>query len=380
MAQVELETVCMDYPGTGRVLDRLCLTVREGELLVLVGPSGCGKSTLLRIVAGLERQTEGHVRIGGRSMKGVAPADREVAMVFQGYALYPHLTARRNIAAALRGRGLTRREIGDRVEQAAASLALGDCLDRKPAALSGGQRQRVAIARVLARRPAVFLLDEPLSNLDLRARIAARAEIRALHRRLGSTTIHVTHDQEEAMTLGDRIAIIGDGRIRQVAPPLDAFRSPADRHVAELIGSPPMNFIAGRLSLGPGGTRFHETGTIAPPDPGGDADEVLLHAPAEQGAALAPHAGPVVVGVRPGHIRPGQSGGVPIRLTPINLEHAGDHILLHTRTRVGSTVLVRLDRTDPPDLGSEAMFSIEPGGLHWFEPGPAGRNLLTTTA
>ena len=178
------------------------------------------------------------------------------------------------------------------------------------------------------------------------------------------------------MTLGDH-AIIGDGRIRQVAPPLDAFRSPPTG-VAELIGSPPMNFIAGRLSLGPVAHASMKPGP-SPPDPGGDADEVLLHAPPSR-VQPWPHAGPVVVGVRPGHIRPGQSGGVPIRLTPINLEHAGDHILLHTRTRVGSTVLVRLDRTDPPDLGSEAMFSIEPGGLHWFEPGPAGRNLLTTTA
>jgi multiple sugar transport system ATP-binding protein len=219
------------------------LTVEEGEFMVLVGPSGCGKTTLLRMIAGLEDVTEGRIAIGGRDVTDVPPRDRDVAMVFQNYALYPHMTARENLGYGLRMRKIQKSEIRRRVEEVARMLGLEELLDRKPAQLSGGQRQRVAMGRAIAREPAAFLMDEPLSNLDAKLRVDMRAQLSRLHERLGVTTVYVTHDQIEAMTLGQRVAVMRDGRIQQAGEPRVLYREPANLFVAAFIGSPSMNLV-----------------------------------------------------------------------------------------------------------------------------------------
>jgi multiple sugar transport system ATP-binding protein len=229
-------------------VDDCSLTVEDRQFVVLVGPSGCGKSTTLRMIAGLETITSGEIHIGGRLVNDVAPRDRDIAMVFQNYALYPHMTVYKNMAFALKLRGTPRAEIDRRVGEAAAILGLTDYLDRKPAALSGGQRQRVALGRAIVRQPQVFLFDEPLSNLDARMRVQMRAELARLHRQLRATMIYVTHDQVEAMTLGDRVVVMNEGVVQQVDAPLDLYDRPANRFVAGFIGSPPMNLIEGELA------------------------------------------------------------------------------------------------------------------------------------
>jgi ABC-type sugar transport system ATPase subunit len=242
MADVELTRVRKSF-GAATILHELSLSARSGEFLVLVGPSGCGKSTLLRLVAGLEEATAGSVTIGGRRVDGVSPKDRGVAMVFQNYALYPHMTVRENMGFALKLAGLPRAEIARRTTEAARVLSLETQLDKKPGQLSGGQKQRVAMGRAMMRRPQVFLFDEPLSNLDAQLRVQMRAEIARLHRRLKSTVIYVTHDQVEAMTLADRIAVLRGGRIEQIGAPLDVYHDPQTRFVASFIGTPSMNFL-----------------------------------------------------------------------------------------------------------------------------------------
>ena len=257
--------------GDVRAVAAVDLEVRAGELLVLVGPSGCGKSTLLRLVAGLEEPTAGEVWIGGRAVNEVAPGERDVAMVFQSYALYPHMTVARNLGFGLMVRGVGRDETAERVERAAAVLGLGDLLDRRPGQLSGGQRQRVALGRAMVRDPGVFLFDEPLSNLDAGLRLRTRDEIAALHRRLGTTMIFVTHDQVEALSLGQRVAVMDRGRILQVGTPREIYRRPANLFVAGFVGSPPINRLAlaardDRLAGGPfvlPGRSPHPTATLA---------------------------------------------------------------------------------------------------------------------
>jgi ABC-type sugar transport system ATPase subunit len=251
MARVELTHVERRYPGGTRALADVTLAVEDGELLVLVGPSGSGKSTLLRVVAGLDDATEGTVRIDGRVVNGLRPQERNVAMVFQDYALYPHLTARGNLEFPLRMRRLPRAEVRRHVERVAALLDIGALLDRLPRQLSGGQRQRVAMGRALVREPSVFLLDEPLSNLDAKLRVQVRAEIKELQGRTGTTMLYVTHDQVEAMTLGDRVAVLDRGALQQVAPPHDLYEAPANAFVAGFVGNPPMNLFPSRLVGGP---------------------------------------------------------------------------------------------------------------------------------
>jgi len=252
MRNVVFEHVSKVYGGGQTpAVDDFTLEVREGEFLVLVGPSGCGKSTTLRMVAGLETPTLGRIFIGGRDVTDLPPRDRDIAMVFQNYALYPYMTVRENMSFALKLRHVPRSEIAGRVAEAARTLGLEPYLDRLPKALSGGQRQRVAVGRAIVREPAVFLFDEPLSNLDAKMRVEMRAEIVRLHHRLGATMIYVTHDQTEAMTMGDRIVVMNGGRIRQAAPPHEVYGSPADRFVASFIGTPPMNFFPpGTLDFG----------------------------------------------------------------------------------------------------------------------------------
>jgi multiple sugar transport system ATP-binding protein len=250
MAEIRLEGVTKDYGGGVRAVDAVDLTVASGEFMVLVGPSGCGKSTLLRMIAGLEEITDGRGYIGGREVTNLSPRDRDVAMVFQNYALYPHLSVERNLAYGLRVRRTPKPEIQRRVSEVAQMLGLEDLLDRRPAALSGGQRQRVAMGRAIVREPQAFLMDEPLSNLDAKLRVDMRAQLARLHDRLGVTTVYVTHDQVEAMTLGQRVAVMREGRVQQVDTPQNLYKSPANLFVAAFMGSPSMNLTEGEVRDG----------------------------------------------------------------------------------------------------------------------------------
>ena len=247
MAGVTFDDVSKIYPDGTRAVSSLDLSIVDGEFMVLVGPSGCGKTTALRMVAGLEDISEGVLRIGDRVVNHVAPRDRDIAMVFQSYALYPHLTVYDNIAFSLRLRGAPKSEIDKRVHETAATLGLEEFLKRKPRALSGGQRQRVAMGRAIVREPAAFLMDEPLSNLDAKLRVQTRAEISALQDRLGTTTVYVTHDQVEAMTMGDRVAVMRKGELQQVAPPQELYDRPVNLFVGGFIGSPAMNMVEATL-------------------------------------------------------------------------------------------------------------------------------------
>jgi multiple sugar transport system ATP-binding protein len=248
VAAIEFQDVSKIYPGGTRAVDSLDLTIREGEFMVFVGPSGCGKTTALRMVAGLEEISEGEISINGRVVNDVSPKERDIAMVFQNYALYPHMTVAENLAFGLKLRKTRKDEIRRRVLRAATTLGLEDYLERKPRALSGGQRQRVAMGRAIVREPSAFLMDEPLSNLDAKLRVQVRAEIQTLQRSLGVTTIYVTHDQTEAMTMGDRIAVMCDGRLQQVDTPEQVYQRPVNQFVAGFIGSPAMNMVHARLT------------------------------------------------------------------------------------------------------------------------------------
>jgi ABC-type sugar transport system ATPase subunit len=255
MASLTLEGVRKQF-GAVAAVDGIDLAVADGELVVLVGPSGCGKSTAMRLVAGLELPTAGRIRIGDRDVTQARPQDRDVAMVFQSYALYPHKTVRDNLGFGLRVRGEAKDAIARKVDEAARLLGIEALLDRRPRALSGGQRQRVALGRAIVRSPQVFLLDEPLSNLDARLRVSTRSELLRLQRRLGATMLYVTHDQEEAMTLGDRVAVMRGGKVEQLGPPLEVYRRPASAFVAGLVGSPAMNFLPGSGGDGVRGAGF----------------------------------------------------------------------------------------------------------------------------
>jgi multiple sugar transport system ATP-binding protein len=287
MAGVRLVKVKKVYPGGVEAVPCVDLEIPDREFTVLVGPSGCGKSTVLRMIAGLETITEGEIYIGDRLVNDLPPKDRNIAMVFQNYALYPHMTVRQNLAFGLKLRKTPPEEIKKKVEAAAEILDIPQLLDRKPKALSGGQRQRVAVGRSIVRDPDVFLFDEPLSNLDAKLRVQMRAEISKLHRQLKATMIYVTHDQTEAMTMGDRIVVLKDGLIHQVDPPLELYRHPADRFVAGFIGSPPMNFLEGKIVEDDGGLYFDE---------GAFRFKIVP----EQAEKLAERTGQVIVcGVRP---------------------------------------------------------------------------------
>ncbi len=250
MAGVELSGVKKVYPNGAEAVRGVDMKIDDGEFIVFVGPSGCGKSTMLRMIAGLESITEGDINIDGRLINDVTPAERDVAMVFQNYALYPHMTVRGNMSYGLKNRGLPKQEINQKVTEAAEMLRIADFLDRQPNQLSGGQRQRVAMGRAIVREPKVFLFDEPLSNLDAKLRVQMRIEIKRLQRRMGVTSIYVTHDQTEAMTLADRLAVINDGRIEQMGAPIELYNNPATLFVASFIGSPQINLIPARFEAG----------------------------------------------------------------------------------------------------------------------------------
>ncbi len=318
MAGVELEGIVKAY-GALQVVHGIDLNVAEKEFVVLVGPSGCGKSTTLRMIAGLEEITDGTLTIDGRMMNRVAPKDRDVAMVFQNYALYPHLNVADNMAFGLRIRKMPKDQIKSTIADVAEILGLTEYLERRPADLSGGQRQRVAMGRAIVRHPKVFLFDEPLSNLDAKLRTQMRAEIKRLHNRLGVTSVYVTHDQVEAMTLADRIVVMNDGAIEQVGTPMELFNNPANTFVAGFLGSPPMNQMRGTLT---------DTGAVI-----GDAEIALP-------GQINGHAGrDVIVGIRPEHVTllpSEQSSALPIALDLV--EPLGSEALLHARH--GDTAMV----------------------------------------
>jgi multiple sugar transport system ATP-binding protein len=293
MAEVDLRGVGKTYESGVRAVRDVDLTIADRELVVLVGPSGCGKSTLLRMIAGLEAVTEGEIHIGGRKVNDVEPRHRDIAMVFQSYALYPHLNVFDNMALGLKLRKVPKPEIDRRVREAARILGLSEMLERRPRQLSGGQRQRVALGRTIVRQPQVFLFDEPLSNLDAKKRVETRAEIADLHRRLQATIIYVTHDQTEAMTLGNRIVVMREGAVQQVGTPLEVYRRPASRFVAEFIGSPAMNFVRGRWT--------HDGGEWKLATADGAVVEVAAGA-----APATTTSGDVDLGVRPEHLHPGE--------------------------------------------------------------------------
>ena len=293
MTGVIYEDATCVYPGAERpAVDKLNLDIQDGEFLVLVGPSGCGKSTSLRMLAGLEEVTSGAIRIGERDVTHLPPKDRDIAMVFQNYALYPHMTVADNMGFALKIAGVPKAEIRQKVEDAAKLLELTEYLGRKPKALSGGQRQRVAMGRAIVREPKVFLMDEPLSNLDAKLRVQMRTEIKKVHQKVRTTTVYVTHDQVEAMTLADRVVVMNQGLIEQVGSPNDLYHSPATKFVAGFIGSPAMNFIPCQLEQAAGGLRMRVS------------DKLSFPVPASRSARYASHAGKtsLVLGLRPEHI------------------------------------------------------------------------------
>jgi multiple sugar transport system ATP-binding protein len=396
MAQVDLEHVTKVFPGNVKAVDALGLAVADREFVVLVGPSGCGKSTTLRMIAGLEDLTSGVIRIGQRVVNDVPPKDRDIAMVFQNYALYPHMTVYKNMAFALKLRKVPKPQIQQRVLEAARMLEIEHLLERKPRELSGGQRQRVAVGRAIVREPAAFLFDEPLSNLDAKLRVTTRAELKRLHQRLKTTTIYVTHDQEEAMTLGDRIVVMKDGRIQQAAAPLDTYNFPENRFVAGFIGMPPMNFFDGVVRSDPAGLVFREGkrgakvaqatgetggGELTLPENG-----FTLPVPARLRDRLAGTVDrPVVLGIRPEHLSltPGGGDSSPLALRVNVTEPLGNMMDVYMSTELDNPVVARVEAHGASQGGirseAKAAFYADPRRVHFFEPGETGMNLSKTS-
>jgi sn-glycerol 3-phosphate transport system ATP-binding protein len=322
-------------------VEGVSLGIADGEFVVLVGPSGCGKSTLLRMIAGLETITTGTVRIGDRVVNDLEPGERDIAMVFQNYALYPHMTVRQNLAYGLKNRRMDRAEIARRVDQAAGILEIGDYLDRKPRQLSGGQRQRVAMGRAIVREPAAFLFDEPLSNLDAKLRVTMRSEIRQLQRRLGTTSVYVTHDQVEAMTLADRLVVLNKGRVEQIGAPLDVYRHPASIFVAGFIGAPSMNL----LNVVRDGGRVSFDGVTLPVN--------------------APGTGPITLGLRPEDLHRAPEGAPgSLEMAVAHVEELGAQRLVHGF--VAGQPLVATLPSDAP-LADRLIFAFDASAAHLFD-------------
>src|SRR5271167_390628 len=348
MASVTFEQACRRYSGADRpAVNRLDLSVDDGEFVVLVGPSGCGKTTSLRMIAGLETVDSGRILIGTRDVTDADPKDSDVAMVFQNYALYPHMNVAQNMGFALKIAGLAKSEVRERVLDAARLLDLEPYLDRKPKDLSGGQRQRVAMGRAIVRRPQVFLMDEPLSNLDAKLRVQTRNEIAALQRRLGTTTVYVTHDQVEAMTMGDRVAVLCDGVLQQFTGPRELYRNPANVFVAGFIGSPAMNLF-----------------TLPIVDSAVSLGDWPIQLPRD----IADATNEVVVGVRPEHFELGSLG---VEMEVDVVEELGADAYLYGRISdsgkvIDQDVVARADGRNPPQKGSRVRLHPEPGHLHFF--------------
>src|SRR6059058_3822251 len=328
MARVQFDHVYKRFNKVEVVHD-ISLDILDKEFLVLVGPSGCGKSTLLRMVAGLEDLSEGEILIGGRVVNGVAPKDRDIAMVFQSYALYPHMSVRENLEFGLRMRGVPRDEMRRRVDDAAEILGIAPLLERKPKDLSGGQRQRVAVGRAIVRKPAVFLFDEPLSNLDAKLRVQMRAEITRLQQTLGTTSVYVTHDQVEAMTMGHRITVLRDGKIQQIGTPGEVYEHPANVFVAQFIGTPPMNLIP--------------------------ATALPLRLPLAEGR-------PMIAGIRPEHLTLGDGFPATIDL----VEPIGHESIVYA-TAGGEKLVAIFDPHEAPRTGETVSLSVDPERVHLFD-------------
>jgi len=379
MSEIVLSTVTKVFPNGVRAVNGVDLEIHDGEFVVLVGPSGCGKSTLLRMIAGLEDITDGVVHIGGKDVTDLAPQQRDIAMVFQNYALYPHMTVKENLAYGLKLRKMPRKEWKRRVDEVAKTLGLDELLDRKPAALSGGQRQRVAMGRAIVREPKAFLMDEPLSNLDAKLRVSMRAELAKLHERLGVTTVYVTHDQVEAMTLGQRVAVLRDGVLQQVDTPQRLFRHPANLFVAAFIGSPSMNLVDAQID-------------------GGRISFAGFDIPLPGRSPLVGRQGAVILGIRPTDFEHGEAanGDVPrIRVKPDVVEDLGSetHVIFTIDAPRVSAEAVRaateaqdddevalfaddkavftavLDARRPVRPNAELALALEPGSFHFFDPG-----------
>ncbi|KND18350.1 glycerol-3-phosphate transporter ATP-binding subunit [Pannonibacter phragmitetus] len=352
MATITLDNVRKVYAGGVEAVKGVSMDIADGEFIVLVGPSGCGKSTLLRMIAGLEEISSGDIRIGDRVVNRVDPSERDIAMVFQNYALYPHMTVYNNLAYGLRNRGVPKDEIDRRVKEAARILEIGAYLDRKPKALSGGQRQRVAMGRAIVREPAAFLFDEPLSNLDAKLRVQMRVEIKRLQKSLATTSVYVTHDQLEAMTLADRLVVLNGGQIEQIGDPISVYERPASTFVASFIGSPAMNLITtasanGRLSL-PGGAGLDA------PDMGKGAE--------------------VILGVRPEHLtlaseQPAEAGGLTLDVVAGVLEPVGAESFLYgtVGSETGPQVVIRVPAHARYELGQRVSFTASAAKLHAFD-------------
>ncbi len=378
MASVTFDSVAKSYDGKLPAVESFSLDVRDGEFIVLVGPSGCGKSTVLRMLAGLEEITRGTIAIGGRIVNEVHPKDRDIAMVFQNYALYPHMTVYKNMGFALKMRRIAKTEIDRRVRQTAKTLGIDELLERRPRELSGGQRQRVALGRAIVREPKAFLFDEPLSNLDAKLRVGMRGELKALHQRLRTTSIYVTHDQEEAMTLADRVVVMSKGNVQQIGGPLEVYRRPANRFVAGFVGNPPMNFLEGKLVLVPGAMLFDDGST----DSEGRAYRLKVHASHVE--RLTPHVGkPVVLGLRPQSLREATpiSAGEPTgawhawRLPVRTVEPLGEAMDVTCGTP-RHTLVARVASHSGLSAGSAAIIAPAMEEAHWFEPGEFGASLL----
>jgi multiple sugar transport system ATP-binding protein len=384
MAEIELEHLTKVFPGGVVAVDDVNLRVGDGEFIVLVGPSGCGKSTLLRMIAGLEESTDGHISVGGRDVTDLAPRRRDVAMVFQSYALYPHMSVRQNIGYGLKVRRTPKAETKRRVEEVAALLGLEDMLDRRPGQLSGGQRQRVAMGRAIVREPKAFLMDEPLSNLDAKLRVGVRASLAQLHARLGVTTVYVTHDQTEAMTLGQRVAVMRDGRILQVDEPQKLYREPVDLFVAAFIGTPAMNLVEARL----------------------DGDAVAFgqfRVPLDARRRPAAGSRAVVLGIRPESFEdavfaPPEIPRIEVEVEVLEELGSDAHLFFHVDApRMSSealeasaddaTLLVeekalfnaRVDPRTKAQIGGRVTLAVDPSRFHFFAP-ETGKSLLAAQA
>jgi multiple sugar transport system ATP-binding protein len=403
LAAVTMDKVTKVYPNGVAAVADLDLAVEDGEFLVLVGPSGCGKSTALRMVAGLESITAGEMRIGDRVVNDLPPKERDIAMVFQNYALYPHMTVEQNIGFALKLAKLPRDEIQKRVHEAARTLQLEDWMQRKPGQLSGGQRQRVAMGRAIVRDPAVFLMDEPLSNLDAKLRVQMRAEIAKLQRDLKTTTIYVTHDQVEAMTMGDRVAVMRDGRLQQVAAPEELYANPANLFVAAFIGSPSMNLLEATVVVSGSGASVSL----------GEQSLAIPAAVLEDRPALRDYDGrTVVVGIRPEHLSDAvlagdAAGGTTLRGDVELREALGSELLLHVRTDCrpavtedvrhvagdvdeaaieelerqaaggGAMVVARFDPHSSARVGDPVVMAVDAGRMQFFDP-DTGKGIIST--
>jgi multiple sugar transport system ATP-binding protein len=381
MAQIELEHLTKVFQGGTVAVDDVDLRVEDGEFMVLVGPSGCGKSTLLRMIAGLEEVTDGHIRVGGRDVTDLAPRRRDVAMVFQSYALYPHMSVRQNIGYGLKVRKTPKAETKRRVEEVAVLLGLDELLDRRPAQLSGGQRQRVAMGRAIVREPQAFLMDEPLSNLDAKLRVGVRASLAQLHSRLGVTTVYVTHDQVEAMTLGQRVAVMRDGRILQVDEPQTLYRQPVDLFVAAFIGTPAMNLVEARID-------------------GDDAVFGQFRVPLDPARRPPREVRSVILGLRPESFEDSAFARPELPRVEAEidvLEELGSdvHVYFHVDApRIAAEALVeasedeatllveekalfnaRVDPRTKAEIGSRLSLAVDPHRFHFFDP-KTGKSLL----